>query len=222
MKSLNNNFSGPTGQKSDPMRSHNTSSRQGQRQGGGQQQPLNHFVEGKIYPGIISSISPHNKGIKLLDGDRSEVAYMNCNLKYNRKMKKTFQVGDKVHALVTSQAKRFACLTKEYVQPLIILDVNGILGEREPYDPSNPKKRRSFAERPHAQGLFQHVSVNLHFELALWSCAKDPKVPEIVIPSDQLAFQWSQREVTDMSPLKSVVSTKKPLFYKELSKVWQR
>jgi hypothetical protein len=139
---------------------------------------------------------------------------------YNTKLERPFIPDDNLAVIITSTEGHSisVCPTREYVRPLIIIDINGVLGEREKFVGEGIERR--FTPRPHAREFLSHCST--HFEIALWTCATPGKKSESdVFPGGQFVFDWNQTQATNMWPRTSCVSSRKPLFFKELSKVWK-
>jgi len=103
--------------------------------------------------------------------------------------------------------------------PLIILDLNGVLVAR----PSFRDRRRnvSYTKRAHCDEFIRFCFE--HFQVAVWSCGKrqNMEMDLFIHYGDRVVFQWDQEHSTNLWPRTSVVSKEKPLFLKELGKVWE-
>lgn len=127
---------------------------------------------------------------------------------FNNKEKRLFQRGDKVQVRCTSKDPSLELsLAPEYVRPLLILDINGPLGERESYSESEPTKRRSFAKRNHLQEFLAFVSA--HFEVAVWSCSTRHNLELSIFHGVNLLFVWCQEDSTSLYPRTSFISPAK-------------
>ncbi len=194
---------------------------------------------GDVYPGVVDSVSTKGRmliSIKLLN-ESPVLAECNYNFYYNAKLNKPFEKGDEIKVICTQQSKGSfgsrnannnnndeilikVCPTRDFVRPLVILDVNGVLGEREPYDPNSRSKKRKFQPRPFADAFLDFCKDR--FELALWSCTSQPgQLSLFPNLADYILFDWNQDKATNMSPRTSAVGKDKPLFFKELSKVFR-
>lgn len=130
--------------------------------------------------------------------------------------KKQFERGDKIKIICLNKKPYRFTLTTEYVKPLVILDLNGVLGEREPYNTNSPQSIRKFCRRPWASEFLTELSK--HYEIAIWSCANNRNVaisrgdafernPDI-----QLLFEWCSDEATSLYPRTSFISTAKVIY----------
>lgn len=141
---------------------------------------------------------------------------------FNAKEGRAFEIGDKVHVHVMDEKTNgvdeevSVCLTKEYVRVLLVLDINGVLGARGPYQPKQHK--RSFYPRPHLESFLSFCLSR--FEVGVWSCALRKNIEVNIFPEDSLLFVWDSSNSTNLWPRRSVVSDAKPLFLKELSRIW--
>ena len=91
-----------------------------------------------------------NQGLTML-------GFIDFRFYYNYKLDRLFIVDDEITVIVLShdKSKLTLCPSKEYVRPLVILDVNGVLGEREPFDENNPTVLRKFFPRPYVKEFLQ-------------------------------------------------------------------
>jgi hypothetical protein len=102
--------------------------------------------------------------------------------------------------------------TSEYVRPLLVLDINGPLGDRSPFTPRDEEaqglgNQRSFNERPHLKDFLALVAQ--HFEVGIWSCSLRKNLELSLFAGIDLLFVWSQDESTNMYPRTSCVATAK-------------
>ena len=91
---------------------------------------------------------------------------------HNRRTKTFFKLNDVIDLICTDEApneeKVFnACPSPDFVRPLLILDINGVLGVRESYDSSNQKKTRRFEVRRSTAAFLRFLRER--FEVAIWS-----------------------------------------------------
>jgi hypothetical protein len=131
----------------------------------------------------------------------SRIFFNNCE-------KRPFQKGDKITVHCVSKIPTVElCLTSEYVRPLLVLDINGPLGERSSYNPGEPSKKRIFNKRNHLQEFLQFVSE--HFEVAVWSCSTRKNLELSLFAGINLVFVWCQEESTSLYPRTSFISPAK-------------
>jgi hypothetical protein len=111
---------------------------------------------------------------------------------------------------------------------LLILDLNNVLLVRAPYEqreltrtsPDDAVARGGLGgarKRPHLDSFLAFCFE--HFEVAVWSCGKRGNM-ELGIFNAPLLFAWDQEHSTNLWPRHSCVAEGKPLFLKELAKVW--
>jgi hypothetical protein len=128
------------------------------------------------------------------------------------------------------------------IQPLLILDINGILchrvrKSRDTYDPSATYRPTNgtvantpIIARPFLQEFLSFLQA--HFTLAVWTSAKKKTATQLInrlVPldiADRFLFVWAQHDchVQQAPPEEGVGSHTHPqdvLFEKNLSKVWQ-
>ncbi|KAJ8610097.1 hypothetical protein CTAYLR_007100 [Chrysophaeum taylorii] len=98
---------------------------------------------------------------------------------------------------------------------LVILDLNGVLCDRGPYK----ARRDALAVRPRAMEFLSLCFE--HFDVAVWSCGKRENMEMSLFDGRSLVFSWDQSKSTSLWPRTSSVAAGKPLFLKELSKVWE-
>jgi hypothetical protein len=100
---------------------------------------------------------------------------------------------------------------------LLILDINGVLLRREDYAPG---KKRTYIMRPHWEAFLDWCFNN--FACALWSCGKRETLEMDVFGKyrDRLLFIFDQEKSTSLWPRRSIVAAEKPLFLKELDRLW--
>jgi hypothetical protein len=96
-------------------------------------------------------------------------------------------------------------LLPQYVRPLLIVDVNGPLGNRAPFDPNHGC--RIFVPRPYCQEFLNLCSQ--YYEIAVWSCARRNNIELELFTDINLFFIWSQEESTSLYPRTSFVSPAK-------------
>jgi hypothetical protein len=151
----------------------------------------------KTCQGIITKSNP--KGIYcLLDGDNTA----NANIEYFipcsnwcNMLERKFRKGDKVKLICRLNNlvshKYFLC--EEYVKPLLIFDMNGVLGDREPF---RPKQKRRFFKRPHLEEFLEYCTQ--HFEIAVWSSCLEKNIDISIFGKfvDRLMFVWSSKQCT--------------------------
>jgi hypothetical protein len=126
---------------------------------------------------------------------------------FNAKTQSLFVPGDLVTLLITKITPLEASLTKEYVRPLLIFDMHGVLGEREPWGKRQKDGKRRFIKRPYSEEFIQLCSN--HFELAVWSCGKKKNIDLNLFHRVKLLFVWCQDESTNLYPRTSCVSSEK-------------
>ncbi|GLJ48755.1 hypothetical protein SUGI_1028190 [Cryptomeria japonica] len=114
---------------------------------------------------------------------------------------------------------------------LLVLDVNGLLldtyfkSEKRPNRPADGKVNKHFVyRRPYCNEFIEFCFEN--FEVGIWSSAKQHNVDKFIdfIFGDlrsKLLFSWHQAECTDTG-LKTPGNRYKPVFLKELSKLWNK
>ena len=93
---------------------------------------------------------------------------------HNRRTRSLFQLNDTIDLICTDYSPNEervlnACPSPDFVRPLLILDINGVLGVRESYDASNQKKTRRFEVRPSTAAFLRFL--RQRFEVAIWSAA---------------------------------------------------
>eukprot|EP01052_Picozoa_sp_SAG31_P018196 SAG31_NODE_1279_length_9036_cov_1.858454_3_plen_234_part_00 len=113
---------------------------------------------------------------------------------------------------------------RSQARPLLVLDVNNVLLCRRPFD-RRAAPGAQFRLRRHCNEFVQFCFD--HFSVAVWSCGRrDTLMAELdTIEAmrelrGRLLFVWSQESSTNLWPRHSEVSAQKPLFLKEISKVW--
>jgi hypothetical protein len=108
-------------------------------------------------------------------------------ISFNRKEGRNFQKGDQVSVIVTSKKPFQIALTKDFVKPLLIFDMHGVLGEREPFQKGKPRR---FIRRPHSQEFIRFCAER--FEIAVWSCALKKNIDLKMFDGVKLIFVWTQ------------------------------
>ncbi len=71
-------------------------------------------------------------------------------VRFNKEAGRYFVVGDAVTVRVlATQPELVLAVDKKFIKPLLILDIHGVLGEREPWTQTKSRKReREFITRP--------------------------------------------------------------------------
>lgn len=113
------------------------------------------------------------------------------------------------------------------VRPLLILDVNNVLLCRKPWG-SRGGSGTQYRLRRHCNEFVRFCFE--HFSVGVWSCGRretlTAELGEIEAFSgrrglgERLVFVWSQEHSTNLWPRHGDVSSQKPLFLKEIEKVW--
>lgn len=103
-----------------------------------------------------------------------------------------------------SQSPLQIALTKDYVKPLLIFDMHGVLGEREPFQKGKPRR---FIRRPHCEEFVKYCAER--YEIAVWSCAMKKNIDLKIFNNIKLIFVWTQDESTNLYPYMSIVSDHK-------------
>jgi hypothetical protein len=130
---------------------------------------------------------------------------------HNAQTSQPFHPGDMIHLVITNLQPLEASLTKEYVRPLLIFDMHGVLGEREPWEKRRKDGKRRFIKRPYCEEFIRFCSQ--HFELAVWSCGKKKNIDLNIFSGVKLLFVWCQDESTNLYPHSFLFSR----FYSHLS-----
>ena len=99
---------------------------------------------------------------------------------------------------------------------LLILDINGVLVCREPF--VQARKQRGYTKRPHCDAFLDWAFE--HFQVGVWSCGRPENMELELFEGRKLALVFSQEHSANLWPRHSVVSPGKPLFLKDLAKVW--
>ncbi|KAI5055021.1 hypothetical protein GOP47_0030166 [Adiantum capillus-veneris] len=117
------------------------------------------------------------------------------------------------------------------LKKLLVLDVNGLLIDtyfhKEPLPEESPDARVGnfyVYKRPFCEEFLQFCLEN--FIVGIWSSAREYNVNNLVDyvfgdAKERLAFSWHQSDCTDVG-LKAPDNEWKPLFMKDLSKLWKR
>ena len=103
-------------------------------------------------------------------------------------------------------------------KPLLILDLNGVLCDRGSYK-SRGRGREPDAPRPHAADFVAWCY--RRFTVGVWSCARRENMDLSLFEGRDLAMAWDQNNSTSLWPRCSQVSAEKPLFLKEIDKVFR-
>eukprot|EP00628_Pelagophyceae_sp_CCMP2097_P007724 CAMPEP_0184108750 /NCGR_PEP_ID=MMETSP0974-20121125/16542_1 /TAXON_ID=483370 /ORGANISM="non described non described, Strain CCMP2097" /LENGTH=250 /DNA_ID=CAMNT_0026411785 /DNA_START=24 /DNA_END=773 /DNA_ORIENTATION=- len=124
-------------------------------------------------------------------------------------------------ALARAPAGSAAAASK---RPLLVLDLNGVLCDRGSFRDRNDRNGKGApkrcALRPHALDFVSWCFE--HFDVGVWSCGKRDNMELWLFDGRQVAFVWDQTHSTSLWPRTSHVSTEKPLFLKEIAKVWEQ
>lgn len=187
------------------------------------------------YDAVVVSVMPSHITCDICDTSQDKFA--NCSsgmigkvdgIRFNRKENRLFQMGDLVQVYVQQKKPLVLSLDKQFVRPLLIFDVHGVLGERTPFHGGGKFNKKSgttreFVTRPHCKEFLEFCFE--HFEVAVWSSALSKNLALPMFRSgtgkNSPLFVWSQREITDLSPVMSFRKSSKPLHLKEISKVWE-
>lgn len=124
-------------------------------------------------------------------------------ISFNRQQGRNFRVGDNITVVVTSEDPLQIALTKEYVKPLLIFDMHGVLGEREPFQKGKPRR---FIRRPFCEEFIKFCSER--YELAVWSCALKKNIDLKMFQGVKLIFVWTQVRIYVSSFQQAVVFLK--------------
>jgi len=106
--------------------------------------------------------------------------------------------------------------------PLIILDLNGVLVSRPSFhDRKGAGKSKTSVYRRYCYEFVRFCFT--HFNVGVWSCGKRKNMEMEIFKGfeDRILFQWDQDQSTNLWPRSSIVSKEKPLFLKEITKVWE-
>jgi hypothetical protein len=169
---------------------------------------LMEFQLGSVYEATVTQIT--KKGslichVAFLSNKTREISIH--GILFNAQTREPFHPGDVIHVVITSLQPVEASLTKEYVRPLLIFDMHGVLGEREPWEKRRKDGKRRFIKRPHCEEFIRYCSQ--HFELAVWSCGKKKNIDLNIFSGVKLLFVWCQDESTNLYPRTSCVSEHK-------------
>jgi hypothetical protein len=160
------------------------------------------FIRGNVYPAEITLVEKA-RVVCTLAGVESSISI--SGVFFNAKTKRTFLVGDHIEIIITKLSPLEVCLTKEFMRPLLIFDMHGVLGEREPYKAR--VRKRKFIRRPYCEEFISLCS--RYFELAVWSCGMKKNLDLSIFDSVQCLFVWCQDESTNLYPRTSEVSADK-------------
>lgn len=105
-------------------------------------------------------------------------------------------------------------------RPLLILDLNGVLCDRGAYKSRQGSNgaAQKLSLRPHALSFLSWCFER--FDVGVWSCGKRENMEMSLFDGRSLVFAWDQAMSTSLWPRTSSVSVDKPLFLKEIGKVW--
>ena len=101
-------------------------------------------------------------------------------------------------------------------KPLLVLDLNGVLCDRGTYATRDGKKKS--VNRPGAARFVRWCYER--FEVGVWSCAKKDNMELGLFEGRDLVMCWDQHHSTSLWPRTSTVSPQKPLFLKEIDRLW--
>lgn len=167
---------------------------------------------GKVYNGKVNAVVNNKQVVKLYckfgeGGEYFEKDGFVKSILFSAFHGRPFQKGDDVKVICKSAHPLELFLLPEYVRPLLILDINGVLGERTGFDPKNPTSARGFRHRRHHREFIEMCSQ--YFELAVWSCSRRNNMELSIFSGIHLNFIWGQEESTSLYPRTSVVSVAK-------------
>ena len=143
-------------------------------------------------------------------------------VRFNRQKNRLFQVGDIIEVIVRELNPLKLAVEKKYIKPLLVFDIHGVLGARQPFQRKNVD--RKFMLRPHCREFLQSCFDN--FEIAVWSSALKKNLSLSMFNNENDVgnitplFVWSQRDITNMYPIMSFRKSEKPLHLKCISKIW--
>ena len=171
---------------------------------------------GKVYYGRVNGVVNKDKLARMYvrfgeKGSFFERDGVVKNILYNAYLGRHFQKGDDVRVVCHSTRPLELFLQPEYVRPLLILDINGVLGERSSFDSKSPSSTRGFRTRRHYREFLAMCSA--YFELAVWSCSRRNNLELSIFSEVHLLFIWSQEESTSLYPRTSVVCEAKVCSY---------
>jgi hypothetical protein len=155
---------------------------------------------GPIVPAEVTSCKGTTLKCQLSSGEQGLIQ----GISFNRKLGRNFRNGDRVEVIVMSQSPLQIALTKDYVKPLLIFDMHGVLGEREPFQKGKPRR---FIRRPHCEEFVKYCAER--YEIAVWSCAMKKNIDLKIFNNIKLIFVWTQDESTNLYPYMSIVSDHK-------------
>jgi hypothetical protein len=108
-------------------------------------------------------------------------------------------------------------------KPLLILDLNQVLVCRVPYNKRGNQQTKDQLppKRPFCDEFLEFCFAN--FAVAVWSCGKRANMEMWLFDKwcGELVFVWDQIHSTNLWPRRSVVAAAKPLFLKDLNKVYE-
>jgi hypothetical protein len=174
--------------------------------------PLDNLVLGKVYHAKVNAVVNNKQVVKLYckfgeDGGYFEKDGFVKSVLFSSYHGRPFQKGDDVQVICKSVQPLELFLLPEFVRPLLILDINGVLGERTGFDPKNPNSQRGFRRRRHHREFLEMCAQ--YFEIAVWSCSRRNNMELSLFSGIHLNFIWAQEESTSLYPRTSVVSTAK-------------
>lgn len=154
------------------------------------------IINQKNYCGLYVKIFKNNKYY--------ENDYFLKNILKNKK-NENYKKYDQIQLKCISINPLKLILLPEDIRPLLILDINGPLGNRAPFDSSYGK--RIFISRKYTKEFINLCSQ--YYEIAVWSCARRNNIELELFSDINLLFVWSQEEATSLYPRTSFISPAK-------------
>jgi hypothetical protein len=169
-------------------------------------------VIGQTYHGKVWNVLTHNRrlGMYCKFGEQKNQRYDHDGFVpkiIKNASGEEYQHGDAIQVICLTSQPYTLALSPAYVRPLLIVDVNGPLGNRAPYEPNSYRK---FITRKYAKEFLEFCSQ--YYEIAIWSCAKRNNIELELFVNINVYFIWSQEESTSLYPRTSFISPKKVLF----------
>jgi hypothetical protein len=181
------------------------------------------LASGEYVEATVTSVERSSLQCIVSEGRDPIVGTVN-GVRYNLVEKRAFATGDVVRVRVQQlQPSVVMSIEKSFIKPLLVFDVHGVLGERTPFQKYS-KKTRKFVLRPHCEEFLKFCFK--YYEVAVWSSALLKNVTLSMFSADKEdefspLFVWSQADITDLSPIMSFRKASKPLYLKELSRLWE-
>jgi hypothetical protein len=185
---------------------------------------------GKSYCATIVAIKHNYIHCRIPDALTEKKCGKITGVRFNKQENRPFEVGDVIQVHTLNEAYPLVLvIEKKYIKPLLIFDVHGVLGERQPYQEGlakllRRKPTREFITRPHCEEFLDFCFE--HFEVAVWSSAyrKNLSLPMFGGEKGEDRFPlfiWAQPEITNLFPIMSFRKLTKPLHLKEIVNVWK-